>query len=154
MRKYLNKSFLILVVIFFGACSAKDVKKVGSNASNAGALGLIVGGTLYGIGSLMEYSDKNNLSDVQETLTSNGFILGEPFTTVLKEAGVETVADYSYYLDNKNLRADLKVDESVNCRVFEKTDNDWFLRNEYSISSKEELNSFKEKFALYVNNFN
>jgi hypothetical protein len=123
----------------------------GSGNPLMAGLGLAVGGTLYGIGSLMD-TNRGSLSDVQETLTSNGFILGEPFTTVLRESGVETVADYSYYLDNKNLRADLKVNESINCKVFEKTDNDWFLRNEYIISKEEELNSFKEKLTVFVNN--
>lgn len=154
MKKILNLLFITISIIFFSACSAKDIKDVGSSASSAGALGLIVGGTLYGIGSLMESSDKSNenLDDVQEILTSNEFKLGEPFVIALKEAGVETVADYSYYLENKNLRADLKVHEYVNCRVFEKKDNDWFLRNEYTVSKKEELDSFKEKITLFVNN--
>lgn len=150
MKKKLNLLFITTLIIFFSACSAKDIKDVGSNASNAGALGLIVGVTLYGIGSLMESSDKSNenLDYVQEILTSNEFKLGEPFVIVLKEAG----ADYSYYLENKHLRADLKVHEYINCRVFEKKDNDWFLRNEYTVSKKEELDSFKEKITLFLNN--
>lgn len=58
--KGFNTALIFLILITFSACSAKDVKKVGSNASNAGALGLIVGGAIYGVGSLMEDDEEEN----------------------------------------------------------------------------------------------
>jgi len=54
--------FLFLILTTFSACSAKNVRKVGSNASNAGALGLIVGSAIYGIGSLIEDNEEENKS--------------------------------------------------------------------------------------------
>jgi len=64
--KGFNTALLFLILITFSACSAKDVKKVGSNASNAGALGLLVGGTIYGVGSLMEDDEENKNKEIKE----------------------------------------------------------------------------------------
>lgn len=151
MKVFFNFLVIIFISLFLAACSAKDVKELGSNASSAGALGLIVGGTLYGIGSLMEYSGKNNLSDVQKVLTSNGFKSGEPYITVLKEANVETVADYSYYLEN--IRVDLKGKDSLNCRIFKEIDDNWILDNEYNISDEKKFNTFKQRIFAYTYEF-
>lgn len=63
MTKILNLLVITISILFFSACSAKDIKDVGSSASSGGALGLIVGGTLYGIGSLMESSEDDVKSE-------------------------------------------------------------------------------------------
>lgn len=66
MKKIINQLFLVLVVIFFSACSSKDVKKFGGNAATTNALGFLVGVPIYGIGVLMEKHENNEKQSLEE----------------------------------------------------------------------------------------
>lgn len=59
MKKIINQLFLVLIVIFFSACSSKDVKQFGGNAATTNALGFLVGVPIYGVGVLMEKHENN-----------------------------------------------------------------------------------------------
>lgn len=63
MKKYLQLFLLTFLIVMFTSCSAKEIKEVGSNASSSGAMGLLVGGALYGIGSLMDEEETNKERD-------------------------------------------------------------------------------------------
>ena len=68
MKKIINQLFLVLVVIFFSACSSKDVKKFGGNGigGQGGALGFVVGIPIYGIGVLMEKHENNEKQSLED----------------------------------------------------------------------------------------
>jgi hypothetical protein len=74
MKKILNLLLVVLSVLFFSACAGKNIKEFGGTLATSGGgnpiaagIGLAVGGTLYGIGSLVEgnepptkkYNNKN-----------------------------------------------------------------------------------------------
>ncbi|MDK2065443.1 hypothetical protein PT447_10945 [Aliarcobacter butzleri] len=66
MKTIINQSFLVLVVIFFVACSAKDVKQFGGNAATTNPLGFVVGVPIYGIGVLMEMNENNEKPTLED----------------------------------------------------------------------------------------
>lgn len=66
MKKIINQLFLVLIVIFFSACSSKDVKQFGGNAATTNALGFLVGVPIYGIGVLMEKHENNEKQSLED----------------------------------------------------------------------------------------
>lgn len=67
-------SFLFFISLLFTGCAGKDMKKYGGElALNGGGgnpimagVGLVVGGTIYGIGSLVEDDTKENNLKIKE----------------------------------------------------------------------------------------
>lgn len=91
MKLYLHFIFYIFTLIFLSACTGKELKKYGGNlAVNGGGgnaimagVGLAVGGTLYGIGSMVDDEKKKESKEDyshelrQRNYYKNGEIINE-----------------------------------------------------------------------------
>ena len=72
MKVTLLLSYFLLLLAFFTGCAGKDMKKYGGDlALNGGGsnpiiagVGLVVGGTIYGVGSLIEDNEKEKNEEV------------------------------------------------------------------------------------------
>lgn len=78
MKKILNLLLAVLSVLFFSACAGKNIKEFGGTLATSGGggnpiaagIGLAVGGTLYGIGSLVEGNEPPTKKDNNKNLNT------------------------------------------------------------------------------------
>lgn len=76
MKVTLSLTYFLLLLALFTGCAGKDMKKYGGElALNGGGgnpimagVGLVVGGTIYGIGSLVEDNDDEEKDNKENNL--------------------------------------------------------------------------------------
>lgn len=74
MKVTLSLTYFLLLLTLFTGCAGKEMKKYGGDlALNGGGgnpimagVGLVVGGTIYGVGSLVEDNKKENSEEGKE----------------------------------------------------------------------------------------